>query len=509
MLPHFALISVCSGNVGKLQQLQLIWGANVCSPNIPAMTPVQQQQQLEDRDPSVQRTMAPDSETMTAATPEQPVVEEVPEGVVTGSAPAAAAPKPTPAVNKPAAATWMPNPSAPPKPAASVNPNPSAPPKPAATDNTAVISEVVTSDSDTGVALPVAVTKTPAETPVPSTPPPAAAAAGEPATSKPVAEVKTSPPASEMAKCSSLTCSQGTCPTASCALNGLGKDVVTMMCFGTNIVPAPMVDLNVQNACTNLACKLDRPNCTSPGVLGIGGFCTGRVVAMGTTAKLHPSGMAFLGYPCMESKGLITDMVPVIGDYTAKGTYVAKAWKVCDCINGFGLANNSVAFRTHKGGSVTFNVPKFPTLPHFPFINRALINMSMPDVLAQWVVANQNAAKVPHVSITKDESDELRTIIVDFNVPAVLVPKISMPLFKIPKAFNLPVYTIPIGNKTLSRVAKILPNMTSLPTIVMPKWKMPNLNLPKFELPEVSQLGSATIWCSSSVFVGYIRMRYT
>lgn len=43
----------------------------------------------------------------------------------------------------------------------------------------------------------------------------------------------------------------------------------------------------------------DKPNCTSVGMLGVGGFCTGKVVSMGNTAKLHPTGQSFLGYPCI------------------------------------------------------------------------------------------------------------------------------------------------------------------------------------------------------------------
>jgi hypothetical protein len=55
----------------------------------------------------------------------------------------------------------------------------------------------------------------------------------------------------------------------------MGKDVLTMLCFGTNIVPNPILDATTGNPCTNLACKLDKTNCTSAGLFGVGGFCSG------------------------------------------------------------------------------------------------------------------------------------------------------------------------------------------------------------------------------------------
>jgi hypothetical protein len=70
-------------------------------------------------------------------------------------------------------------------------------------------------------------------------------------------------------------CANGTCATSSCMLNGMGKDVATMMCFGTNLMPNPLLDATLGNPCTNLACKLDRPNCTTTN-FGLDGFCTGK-----------------------------------------------------------------------------------------------------------------------------------------------------------------------------------------------------------------------------------------
>jgi hypothetical protein len=83
-------------------------------------------------------------------------------------------------------------------------------------------------------------------------------------------------------------CANGTCATSSCMLNGMGKDVATMMCFGTNLMPNPLLDATLGNPCTNLACKLDRPNCTTTN-FGLDGFCTGRepVAWLGAAAAVY------------------------------------------------------------------------------------------------------------------------------------------------------------------------------------------------------------------------------
>lgn len=93
-------------------------------------------------------------------------------------------------------------------------------------------------------------------------------------------------------------CADGVCSSSSCALNGMGKDVPALMCFGTNIVPNPILEKLIDSPCTNLACKLDKPGC-STGDPGKNGFCTGKVVTMGNTAKVHELGKLFLGYPCV------------------------------------------------------------------------------------------------------------------------------------------------------------------------------------------------------------------
>ncbi|KAF8063666.1 Prx [Scenedesmus sp. PABB004] len=268
-------------------------------------------------------------------------------------------------------------------------------------------------------------------------------------------------------------CSGGICPTASCALGGMGKDVLTMMCFGTNLVPNPLLELVAGNPCTNLACKLDRANCTSRGVLGVGGFCTGRVVPMGAAAKLHPSGKAFVGHPCLEHKGPVLDIMP-LGDYTARGTYIAKAWKVCDCIAGLGLADKAFAAASPESGALSLEPSEaWPVLPAFPYLDKPLPAMGLPDVLAQWVAARQADADLPGLAVAPDAAAQLAALLPGFALPCLLVPRVSAPLLaSLPEGLGLPLVTIPSTGDGLASVAALLPQLTSLPTIAV---VVPNL----------------------------------
>jgi hypothetical protein len=69
----------------------------------------------------------------------------------------------------------------------------------------------------------------------------------------------------------------------------------------------------------------------------------------------------------IEHKGAVLDLLPV-GDYTAKGTFAAKAWKVCDCIQGFAIHEGSIGVMARPDGDVSLTLPDLPTLPNFPFL---------------------------------------------------------------------------------------------------------------------------------------------
>jgi len=335
---------------------------------------------------------------------------------------------------------------------------------------------------------------------------------------------------SENANCSLLdSCPSGSCLTSSCALNGVGKDVFTMMCYGTNIIPNPLLDTTVGNPCTNLACKLHNPNCTS-GPLGIGGFCTGYVVPMAKEGKLHPAGKVWVGHPCIEHKGPLLALLPAVkhfkdGDYNSNGTYVSKAWKVCDCINGPGLKPGSIAvdlpdaleeklnftaqiissFLETKAEKMrlspvvekitevvdgitealsmfelSLSLPmkdKFPLkqlLPSIeinatevPAMQQPVMGMDMPDVLAQWATAFATKAPLKKYIISQSKLNALRAFVPGFEVPSILVANVSSPLMKNSIDLDMPVFTIP--DDSLSSVSMLLPNITSLPLMCVPK----------------------------------------
>jgi hypothetical protein len=121
-------------------------------------------------------------------------------------------------------------------------------------------------------------------------------------------------------------------------------------------------------------------------------------------------------------------------------------------------------------------------------IDRTLINMSLPDVLAQWVAANLADAPMPTMTVDAPASVQLKSLLPNFTLPSVVVPKISAPLMKLPANFSLPVFTIPIGNRTLQRVLSLLPDLTALPTLMTPKVPPVNISITTAQvtLPEVS-----------------------
>lgn len=214
------------------------------------------------------------------------------------------------------------------------------------------------------------------------------------------------------------------------------------MLLQTNIVPKLLKVQEATNPCSNLACKLTKSNCSSTGLLGLGGFCTGRVVAMGATAELHDAGKALTGYPCIEHRGVLTETVTRSGDYSAKGTYVSKAWKVCDCVPALSaagraklvtlsdLGHTEVADRVDNdnGTHLRLSDPIFhlgmpdvedylekqnPSLPHLPTfgadeLHKPLANMSVADVITQWMAAFADSAPGLSLNVTDAQINALK-----------------------------------------------------------------------------------------------------
>uniref|UniRef100_A0A383VAQ1 Uncharacterized protein n=1 Tax=Tetradesmus obliquus TaxID=3088 RepID=A0A383VAQ1_TETOB len=439
----------------------------------------------------------------------------------------------------------------------------------------------------------------------------------------------------------------GAVPTASCTLSGLGKEVPLLSCFGTNLLPTAAAGAAESlSPCANLACKLAKEGCESSGAFGVGSFCTGKVVSMGATAKLHALGTSYLGYPCIELKDIkagllagaaaaaaagpagdysakgafvakswkvrpgscvlgcmlfdcrICCWVPAncsakgafvakswkvrmrmrvcactgsyrqlqtaaaaaagsAGDYSAKGAFVAKSWKVCDCAAGGVTAQAS----QDKSGNITIKLPEVPlprvtittfpvdikppnftlpafspkalnfslpaslaalakianftaldldfsdlnfTLPSLPTLqfsnasatlgshlpvallaslpaglrfDKPVVNMTLPEVVAQWLAAAVAKATLPRIVVPAETVAQLQGLIPGFKAPSVVMPTLlSALLSKVPSSIELPSFSVP--GKALPGVSLLLPNLTSLPSIVLPADMPKEVRLP-------------------------------
>jgi hypothetical protein len=106
------------------------------------------------------------------------------------------------------------------------------------------------------------------------------------------------------------------------------------------------------------------------------------------------------------------------------------------------------------------------------------------------VAANLADAPMPTLTVDTPATTQLRSLLPNFTLPSIVVPRISAPLMKLPANFSLPVFTIPIGNRTLQRVLNLVPDLTALPTLMMPR--VPEVNISvitshvNVTLPEVS-----------------------
>uniref|UniRef100_A0A383V8S0 Jacalin-type lectin domain-containing protein n=1 Tax=Tetradesmus obliquus TaxID=3088 RepID=A0A383V8S0_TETOB len=286
-----------------------------------------------------------------------------------------------------------------------------------------------------------------------------------------------------------MGCANGKCPTDTCALSGLGMDVLKMICYGVNVTPQPLLGATIGYACHNLACKLDRQNCTSVGLLGLGGYCTGKIVAINAASTLHPTGQALLGYPCIEHTGPVLDLLPVISN-TQKGMYMSKAWKACNCNAGLPKV---------AGLNVSLDMA-LPFISQIPDKTTTLLtnlfkvgaaNASSVDAIAQWVAASAAKMPLPKLAINATSLGALKMFIPGFHVPAIMVPNISFPLFKAPADLKLPVFKLP--DAAMAQVSKLLP-LSTLASLVIPDnitVIVPDLAamLPDLDIPKVTLVG--------------------
>jgi hypothetical protein len=281
-------------------------------------------------------------------------------------------------------------------------------------------------------------------------------------------------------------CKDGKCATSSCSLAGLGADVPNLMCYGTNMrLPFLNSGLDV-SPCSFLACKLDTASCTSSGLMGVGGFCTGKVVSMGAAAMLHPQGKQWLGYPCVEHKssglGLRAGM---LGEMTSAEDMVAKSWKVCDCVKKAPL-RNSLAMMLPNGTITSYIFGKSsssssgggggggqqqqqqqqkqePTVavPLMP-----VYEMGIKDVVTQWLAAKAGNAALPTAAISTQLAADLKQLVPGFMTPSLLIANTSEGLMTRPEWMSeVPVFVLP--NSALSALKAVLPDLTALPTLAL------------------------------------------
>lgn len=87
----------------------------------------------------------------------------------------------------------------------------------------------------------------------------------------------------------------------------------------------------------------------------------------------------------------------------------------------------------------------------------------------------------------------LKTLLPNMTLPALLMPNVSLPLFKKPANLSLPVFVIPPAS--LKSVSTLLPNLTSIATLVLPAGAALLPSLQTLKLPQVR----VNVWsCGSS-----------
>jgi hypothetical protein len=296
-----------------------------------------------------------------------------------------------------------------------------------------------------------------------------------------------------------LCSSDGRCVTSSCSMNGLGADVPNMVCSGTTM-RLPFLSAGVAvSPCTFLGCRLDVGSCTSTGLMGVGGFCTGRVVATGTAELLHPQGRQWLGYPCVEHRPAPSIIAGVLGNEQqqqqtfASSGLVAKAWKVCDCVRtatmrsslAILMPNGTItSFRfgrpadsTGRGGSLKGGSPSnkqqqkdtnkqqqaVVAVPLMP-----VYDMELKDVMTQWLAAKAGNAALPSTSISADLAEDLQELLPGFTTPSLIIANTSAPLMARPEWLAKGALVFVLPNAALPPLRGLLPDLTSLPTLALP-----------------------------------------
>lgn len=138
------------------------------------------------------------------------------------------------------------------------------------------------------------------------------------------------------------------------------------------------------------------------------------------------------------------------------------------------------------------SIPSFQELTeNFTADPRSIeVSLAVPDVLAQWVAGLLRAKPLPKVGVSVQTLDKLRSLLPDLrNAPSLIMVNISSPYFRKPTqadnvTADLPVHVIP--DHMISNVSQLLPDLTSLPSLLVPAGLPNNITLPVLTLPAVT-----------------------
>jgi len=311
---------------------------------------------------------------------------------------------------------------------------------------------------------------------------------------------------SSAAKCAgNHLCKDGKCSTSSCLLAGIGSEVPNMMCHGANM-RLPFLSSGVDmSPCSFLGCKLDLESCTSSGVMGVGGYCTGRVVAMAAPAMLHPQGKQWLGYPCIEHRSASASFrASMLGEMTSSTEHITKAWKVCDCVKRTPLRNSlaimmpngtitSYVFGDRNNVGVSSGSSKQqqqqPTVavPLMP-----VYDMGIKDVVTQWLAAHAGNAGLPQAVVSAQLAADLKQLVPGFMTPSIMIANTSAALLSQPDWMDeVPVFVLP--DSALNALKTLLPDLTSLPTLALAPDMSTTEAATLLELPEKLVVSDITV----------------
>lgn len=152
----------------------------------------------------------------------------------------------------------------------------------------------------------------------------------------------------------------------------------------------------------------------------------------------------------------------------------SQAWKACGCDNPAAAASAAIE-SVAKLGNVSIDVD-LAALLKLP-----AVNASLPQVVAQWAGAAKLGLALPKLVLAAPKVAALKALVPGFVAPALVVSAIAKPLLALPAGLKLPVPLLTLPAGTLPSVQLLLPNLTSLPTLVLPAGAGAGLGVPALQ----------------------------